>query len=74
MKVNNPQNSYRCNRILGINRVFSEEEADIFNWIANQREKYISVSTRSIIAYAGEIKNDFKEKKLNDKLNGVIDS
>ena len=38
-------------------------------WIADNRENYINVSTKSIIAYAGEIKNSFKDKSIKVKLN-----
>ena len=69
MKVNTPEKAYRCNRTRGINRFLTEEEGEIMKWIADNRDNHISVSTKSIKAYAGEIKNSFKDKYIKVKLN-----
>ena len=70
MKVNTPEKAYRCNQTIGINRFFTEEEeGEIMKWIADNKENYIRVSTKSIIAYSREIKNSFKGNSIKVKLN-----
>lgn len=68
-KVNNENKAYRCNRLLGLNTFFTEEEEfQIVKWIADNRDKYIPISTKSLISYAGDINVKFKEKPVQRKL------
>ena len=70
LKVENKENSFRCNRTIGLHTFFTEsEEIEIIKWIAEMRSKGYAVSTKSLICFAGKINPKFKEKKLHQQLN-----
>jgi len=68
LDVKNKNKQYRCKRTKGLNTIFTEEELIIKNWIVSCRKNYAPVSTKSLICYAGNIKEKFKDKDLNLKL------
>lgn len=70
MKVQNKDNSFRCNRTIGLHIFFIDnEEIEIIKWIAEMRTKGYPASTKSLICFLGKINPKFKEKKFNQQLN-----
>lgn len=66
-KVNNENKAYRCNRLLGLNTFFTEEEEfQIVKWIADNRDKYIPIFTKSLISYAGDINANLKKSQYKE--------
>ena len=69
LDVKNKDKQYRCKRTKVLNTIFTEEEELIIkNWIVSCRKNYAPASTKSLICYAGNIKDKFKDKDLNLKL------
>ena len=69
LDVKNKDKQYRCKRTKGLNTIFTEdEELIIKNRIVSCRKNYAPLSTKTLICYAGNIKDKFKDKVLNLKL------
>ena len=67
--VSNKDKKFRSNRNTSYNTYFSpEEESKIYNWIIECRNGLKPVSTKSVISFAGNIKNEFYNKTMNTKL------
>ena len=65
----NKDKKFRSNRNTSYNTYFSpEEESKIYNWIIECRNGLKPVSTKSVISFAGNIKNEFYNKTMNTKL------
>jgi len=63
---------FRFNRNTGKTTYFTpEEELQIYNWIIECREGNKPVSTKNVISYAGNIKNEFYKKKMDTKLQWI---
>jgi len=69
LDINAKSVRYRCNRVKGLNTIFSEEEElKIKLWIIECRKQLCPISTKSLVAYASKMKEDFNIKHINVKL------
>ena len=67
--LTNKKNKYRGKKNKGIIRNFSDnEETLIANWIIENRSYKKPISTKSLIAYAGTINENFSKKPINIQL------
>lgn len=69
LEIKNKDKRFRCKRTTGLTTFFPEDDEIIIkNWIISCRKKYVPVSTKSLVCYAGNINPTFKAKSLKVQL------